>query len=640
MKARRGRRPEKFWPSIVMNKWLNIKPKVYDFSEDEVDTETESEDDVCSVKDVADACCVADEDSHGGRQADHFNKVSDGGVRGYHRKHRRGKSETLRAQYINTKDIKVTVASWNVAGKRPSDDLDIDDWLTTDNPSDIYIIGFQEVVPLNAGNVLGAEDRGPIPKWESIIRRTLNKSKKESINDQSSPSNYTNVLLHRSHSAPSSPVLAQQTNSIIADVMVENLAADQSLDLATDEFIDAATALPSLEPVGNIPDVDWPERALDENPQIVGSEGKLRRVLSSNAMLGFKLPENPTGVSRFSLDARNLKRSRSFETLKLSWNDIKEENDNNSSSSSSEAAKTLSDDSSDGDSSSDEGDKIGSTYGLSEDLVEECRKVKDSQKYVRIVSKQMVGIYVSVWIRRRLRRHVNNLKVSQVGVGLMGYMGNKGSVSISMTLYQSRMCFVCSHLTSGQKDGAEQRRNADVYEIIRRTRFASVLDTDQPRTIPCHDQVFWFGDLNYRLNMSDSEVRKLVSQKRWDELKNSDQLIRELRRGHVFEGWREGPIKFPPTYKYEFDSDRYAGENLREGEKKRAPAWCDRILWLGKGIRQECYKRSEIRMSDHRPVTSIFNIGVEVFDQRKLQRALHVNNAAASAVHPEPSYSF
>ena len=34
-----------FWPSIVMKKWLNIKPTVYDFSEDEIDTETESEDD-------------------------------------------------------------------------------------------------------------------------------------------------------------------------------------------------------------------------------------------------------------------------------------------------------------------------------------------------------------------------------------------------------------------------------------------------------------------------------------------------------------------------------------------------------------------------------------------------------------------
>ncbi|KAK4792138.1 hypothetical protein SAY86_022573 [Trapa natans] len=34
-----------FRPSIIMKKWLNIKPKVHDFSEDEVDTETDSEDD-------------------------------------------------------------------------------------------------------------------------------------------------------------------------------------------------------------------------------------------------------------------------------------------------------------------------------------------------------------------------------------------------------------------------------------------------------------------------------------------------------------------------------------------------------------------------------------------------------------------
>lgn len=34
-----------FWPSIVMKKWLNLQPKVSDFSEDEIDTETESEDD-------------------------------------------------------------------------------------------------------------------------------------------------------------------------------------------------------------------------------------------------------------------------------------------------------------------------------------------------------------------------------------------------------------------------------------------------------------------------------------------------------------------------------------------------------------------------------------------------------------------
>ena len=51
------------------------------------------------------------------------------------------------------------------------------------------------------------------------------------------------------------------------------------------------------------------------------------------------------------------------------------------------------------------------------------------------------------------------------------------------------------------------------------------------------------------------------------------QLCKELRSGHVFDGWKEGVIDFPPTYKYEFNSDRYVGENPKEGERKRSPAW-------------------------------------------------------------------
>ncbi|RYR24517.1 hypothetical protein Ahy_B02g058020 isoform C [Arachis hypogaea] len=39
----------------------------------------------------------------------------------------------------------------------------------------------------------------------------------------------------------------------------------------------------------------------------------------------------------------------------------------------------------------------------------------------------------------------------------------------------------------GQKDGAEQRRDADVNEIPRHTCFSAVLDSDQPQTIPSHE---------------------------------------------------------------------------------------------------------------------------------------------------------
>lgn len=61
-----------------------------------------------------------------------------------------------------------------------------------------------------------------------------------------------------------------------------------------------------------------------------------------------------------------------------------------------------------------------------------------------------------------------------------------------------------------------------------------------------------------------------------DSLLPHDQLRHVQKAGKAFhDGWREGPVKFLPTYKYDvgrmgvFDSS----------EKKRAPSWCDRILF-------------------------------------------------------------
>ncbi|XP_024170589.1 type I inositol polyphosphate 5-phosphatase 2 isoform X2 [Rosa chinensis] len=644
MKSREGKRPEAFWPSIMMKKWLNIKPKVYDFSADEVDTEneTESEEEACSPK-VARTRMRGD---HGlrteGNQSSFSTHLPDPPSFGYQLRHRRGKSETTRAQYINTKDVRVTIGTWNVAGRVPDEDLDIDDWISSEEPSDIYIFGFQEVVPLNAGNVFGAEDNKPIPKWEAIIRRTLNKS----LEPESK---------HKCYSAPPSPV---QRTSSVADVLADEIN-DLPLGLLCQEYIGAANGC-DLEQVeltkalsigknlhwkriyGIDCDsrLDWPERSLDATPQVVFSNSKLRRVMSTSASIGFNLP-NPLifGPQNLSLKGSGLKRSHhSFGSLGSILMQQREMPDFL------DSLAAMSDRFSEEE--EDTFDELPTEQPYNEVIIDGVKfhpteqpdneviidGVKFHPTYVRIVSKQMVGIYISIWVRKKLRRHINNLKVSPVGVGLMGYMGNKGSVSVSMSLFQSRMCFVCSHLTSGQKEGAEQRRNSDVYEIIRRTCFSSVFDTDQPQTIPSHDQIFWFGDLNYRLNMSDTKARKLVALKQWNELLNNDQLSKELRGGHVFEGWKEGLIHFPPTYKYEINSDTYVGENPKEGEKKRSPAWCDRILWLGTGIKQLSYKRAEMTLSDHRPVSSNFVVEVEVLDHQKLQRAL---NYTSAAVHPD-----
>jgi hypothetical protein len=71
----------------------------------------------------------------------------------------------------------------------------------------------------------------------------------------------------------------------------------------------------------------------------------------------------------------------------------------------------------------------------------------------------------------------------------------QGSISISMSLHHTTFCFICCHLTSGEKEGDELRRNSDVMEILRKTRFPRVRndgDIKSPETILEHEYEFMF----------------------------------------------------------------------------------------------------------------------------------------------------
>uniref|UniRef100_A0A0A9GEQ4 Inositol polyphosphate-related phosphatase domain-containing protein n=1 Tax=Arundo donax TaxID=35708 RepID=A0A0A9GEQ4_ARUDO len=88
---------------------------------------------------------------------------------------RRQKSEILRAQYTDVRELRFSVGTRNVGGICPSIDLDIKAWLDMEEPADIYVLGFQEIIPLEAGYMIGAEDNSPVAVWERIIGETLNK---------------------------------------------------------------------------------------------------------------------------------------------------------------------------------------------------------------------------------------------------------------------------------------------------------------------------------------------------------------------------------------------------------------------------------------------------------------------------------
>lgn len=528
------------WPKILVKKWFNIKSKAEDFHADDVvygggDEEWRNKEAACTIKKS---------------RTERSSKRSSDRVR-------RSKIDLDSAQVTDVNNYRIFVATWNVAGKSPPSHLNLEDWLHTSPPADIYVLGFQEIVPLNAGNVLGTEDNGPARKWLSLIRKTLN-------------------------SLPGTSG-GFRTPSPIPDPVVE-LDADfeGSTRQKTSSFFHRRS-FQSLSRSMRMVDSDMamPQPRLDRRFSVCD------RVIFGNRPSDYDPDQN------------------------VRWGGGSSDEDNGPDDSPVTTHYS----------------PISYSGSIS---MEDKERQSGNSRYCLVASKQMVGIFLTVWVKSDLRDDVRNMKVSCVGRGLMGYLGNKGSISISMSLHQTSFCFICSHLTSGQKEGDELRRNSDVMEILRKTRFPRVQglgDEKSPQTILEHDRIIWLGDLNYRIALSYRSAKALVEMRNWRALLEKDQLRIEQRRGRVFEGWNEGRIYFPPTYKYSNNSDRYAGDDMHPKEKRRTPAWCDRILWYGRGLHQMSYVRGESRFSDHRPVYSIFIAEVESVNRNRIRKNMSCSSS-------------
>jgi hypothetical protein len=74
---------------------------------------------------------------------------------------------------------------------------------------------------------------------------------------------------------------------------------------------------------------------------------------------------------------------------------------------------------------------------------------------------------------RACSKHTPTNTCASVAAGFGGYLGNKGAVAARMRVHDAAVLFVASHLASGDAEGDELRRNADVAEILRRCTFSA-----------------------------------------------------------------------------------------------------------------------------------------------------------------------
>ncbi|XP_006789739.1 inositol polyphosphate 5-phosphatase K [Neolamprologus brichardi] len=239
--------------------------------------------------------------------------------------------------------------------------------------------------------------------------------------------------------------------------------------------------------------------------------------------------------------------------------------------------------------------------------------------YVLVTSQRMQGVLLLVFAKYFHLPFLRGVQTETTRTGLGGYWGNKGGVSARMSVYGHTICFLNCHLPAHMENS--DQRMEDFESILQQQQFEGQAATG----VLDHDVVFWFGDLNFRIDDLEMQVVKsAIDNNKFSILWEKDQLNMAKDSETVLEGFQEGPLKFPPTYKFDVGTNTYDTSG-----KKRKPAWTDRILWRlratapagagkrgsisgltsGAKVTQHNYRsHMEFTVSDHKPVSSIFTL--------------------------------
>ncbi|XP_033374808.1 inositol polyphosphate 5-phosphatase K isoform X3 [Parus major] len=246
--------------------------------------------------------------------------------------------------------------------------------------------------------------------------------------------------------------------------------------------------------------------------------------------------------------------------------------------------------------------------------------------YIKLSSVRMQGLLLLIFVKHVHLPFIRDIHTHYTRTGLYGYWGNKGGVSVRMSLFGHTICFMNCHLPA-HIENTEQR--LDDFEKILEMQFEG---ENVPSPLD-HEVLFWFGDLNFRIaDYGIHFVRESINNKRFSLLWEKDQLNMAKKNEPFLKEFKEGPLQFKPTYKFDLYSEVYDTREQKSlfwfNEKKRKPAWTDRILWKVKNLSEVASKEGEFPeeenlisvtlnnyvshmsygISDHKPVTGTFKL--------------------------------
>ncbi|KIW07424.1 uncharacterized protein PV09_02265 [Verruconis gallopava] len=275
---------------------------------------------------------------------------------------------------------------------------------------------------------------------------------------------------------------------------------------------------------------------------------------------------------------------------------------------------------------SSEREHMAKQYRAWRDHLSQCLDMymPSREAYTLLHSADLVGLFTCVFVKSSLRSSISDVSGAEVKLGMKGRYGNKGALLVRFLIDDSSVCFINCHLAAGQKQ--THHRNNDIAAIMEaavlrplpdpQAQFDVFVSGGDGSMILDHEICILNGDLNYRIDaMSRDIVIREIQAGNLQRLLEKDQLLLSRKRnpGFRLRAFQEKELTFPPTYKYDVGTDNYD-----TSEKRRSPAWCDRLLYRGIGrIKQTEYRRHEVRVSDHRPVSGQFRIRVKTIDRRR-----------------------